>query len=116
MRMNPSGPAPPPTLGVADFGPGLDHVIDVHLNGKVVALVHQSDPLRPILPNLQFAPDDPHTYVFAHGGQTHTRFENMEVGTHEIPDAVVANLLTSVFGGQLRGMSIRMCTCYGNLL
>jgi hypothetical protein len=114
--MTPHSPGQLPMLALSDFGPGLDHVIDVHDNGKVIALLHKDDPVRLILPNLQFPDDDPFTYAFIHGGQSRTRFENAEVGTHEIPVAVVARILTNQFGSQLLGMSIRMCTCYGNLL
>lgn len=111
-------PPPPrllPPLGVGDFGPGLDHVIDVHQAGKVIGLLHKDDPVRPILPNLRFPAEDPYAYVFVHGGRETTRFENLDAGTHEIPDSVVAALL----GGSLtagRGSQVRMCTCFGNLL
>jgi hypothetical protein len=45
-----------------------------------------------------------------------SRFENMRVGTHEIPADVVARLLTAFYGPLLGGMAVRMCTCYGNML
>jgi hypothetical protein len=69
-----------------------------------------------VLPKVSFTPADPYTYVFIHGGEEYTRFENLAVGTHEIPTAVVAQLLLARYGSQLAGMKIRMCTCYGNLL
>jgi len=60
--------------------------------------------------------NDPYTYVFVHGGHEVTRFENMQVGTHEIPDHVVAGLLGNHYTVRLDGMQIRLCSCYGNLL
>jgi hypothetical protein len=105
-----------PQLTAADFGPGKDHVAEPHHNGKIFAIVHKDDPVRLILPNLTFAPDDPYTYIFLHGGQAQTRFENMEYGTHEIPAAVAATLLKNQYGARLNGVGVRMCTCYGNLL
>jgi hypothetical protein len=50
-----------PQLAVGDFGPGLDHVVEIYANGKVFALLHQSDPARQILPHLQFALHDLHS-------------------------------------------------------
>jgi hypothetical protein len=105
-----------PKLAVTDFGPGQDHLVEVFLQGKVVALLHKDDPARQVLPGLQFPGDDGHTYVFVHGGQEETRFENMAIGTHEIPEHVVADLLVRQYGSQLNGMSMRLCTCYGNML
>jgi len=105
-----------PNLGVADFGPGKDHVVDVHQYGRIVAIVHRQDPVCRHLANFWLDPTDPHTYVFIHGGQELTRFENMAFGTHEIPDHVLARLLVNLFGSRLKGMNVRMCTCYGNLL
>src|SRR5262249_26843034 len=77
---------------------------------------HKDDPVRAILPGLRFDPADDRLYVFVHGGQTRTRFENREVGTHEIPDTVIARLLSNRYGALLDGVCVRMCTCYGNLL
>jgi len=114
--MSPPSQGQLPNLGTGDFGPRKDHVVDIHHNGKVIVIVHKDDPVRPIVPNLLFAQGDVHTYVFVHGGQTKTRFENREIGTHEIPEPVVASLLANQFGSRLAGMSLRMCTCYGNLL
>lgn len=105
-----------PQLTFADFGVGQDHVIDVHQQGKVIGIVHKDDPIRPILPHLSFSAGDRYTYLFVHGGQTHSRFENRDVGTHEIPAQVVANILGNKYGGQLVRMMVRLCTCYGNLL
>jgi hypothetical protein len=105
-----------PKLGVSDFGPGMDHVVDIHQNGKIIAIVHKDDPVRPHLANLLLDPNDTHTYVFVHGGQEASRFENMQYGMHEIPDHVVATLLVNQYGSQLDGLSIRMCSCYGNML
>jgi hypothetical protein len=105
-----------PKLGVADFGPGMDHVAEAYHNGRVFAIVHKSDLARQVIPNLRFAMDDPYTYIFLHGGPMVTRFENKAAGTYEIPEDVVAHFLTQQYGSQLEGMSIRMCTCYGNLL
>jgi hypothetical protein len=104
-----------PKLGVLDFAPGKDHLVEICHQGKVIALVHKDDPVRPILPLLQFAENDLYAYLFIHGGQTRTRFENREFGTHEIPDHVVAALLSNQYGSQLDGMSIRVCACYGNM-
>src|SRR5947207_2055418 len=106
--MSPAGGNPFPKLSAADFGPGLDHVVDVEQNGKVIAIVHKDDPVRPYLPNLTFDLGDAYTYVFVHSSDEVSRFENLETGTHEIPNDVVAQLLN--------GMKIRMCTCYGNML
>jgi hypothetical protein len=103
-------------LGLADFGPGLAHVAEAYQNGKVFAIVHQSDPARIILPGLVFAPGDPWLYVFVHGGEEATRFENLRYGTHEIPVAVVAQLLLSHYGAALAGADVRLCTCFGNML
>jgi hypothetical protein len=114
--MTPSASQPLPLLTVADFGPGSDHVADAYHNGKVFAILHKSDPARAILPGLSFAPDDDYVYVFVHGGGDVTRFENLKSGTHEIPAGVVARLLANQYGAALRGMAIRMCTCYGNTL
>ncbi len=114
--MPPSGSQQLPLLTVADFGAGLDHVAETYHNGKMFAAVHKAEPLRLILPGLGFAPTDPYTYVFVHGGKEATRFENAESATHEIPAAVLAYLLSNEFGGWLSGMRLRLCTCYGNLL
>jgi hypothetical protein len=111
--MNPGGL---PKLGVSDFGPGLDHVAEAYQSGRVFAIVQKGDPVRQLLPGLLIDPADPYTYVFVHGGLEVSRFENMPVGTHEIPEAVVAELLVSEYGARLDGMSLRMCTCYGNML
>jgi len=114
--MTPFGPQQLPALRVADFGPGLDHVAEAYLNGKVVAILHKGEPARSILPGLVLAPSDPYTYVFVHGGKEASRFENAESPTHEIPVAVIAQLLLSQLGGQLSGKLFRLCSCYGNLL
>jgi hypothetical protein len=105
-----------PRLGVADFQPGADHVSEAFQNGRVFAIVHKDDPVRQLLANLPLDPNDLHTYLFVHGGQETTRFENMQVGTHEIPDHVIARLLENHYGRMLDGMGIRLCTCYGNML
>ena len=89
------GPRQLPVLRVADFGPGLDHVAETYHGGKVFAILHRGDIARAILPALSFANNDPHTYVFVHGGEEVSRFENMRAGTHEIPAAVVAQLLVN---------------------
>src|SRR5579872_3683495 len=86
--------APLPALSVVDFGPTLEHVAESYQGGKVFAILHKNDPARGILPNLTFSQGDPYIYAFVHGGEEHTRFENMRTGTHEIPVAVVADLLT----------------------
>jgi hypothetical protein len=114
--MAPLVPSQLPKLQVGDFAPGQDHVAESYHNGKVFAILHKDDTARQILPNLTFAAGDPHTYVFVHGGEDVTRFENMQVGTHEIPTEVVAELLKTAYGSNLNGMSLRLCTCYGNLL
>jgi hypothetical protein len=114
--MNPAGSAQLPTLAVADFGPGLDHVAEVHQNGRLFAIVHKNDPVRQHLPVIQLDPNDPYRYVFVHGGQEFSRFENLQLGTHEIPADVVVSLLLTEYGPRLNGLSIRMCVCYGNML
>ena len=111
--MNPSGQLP--LLGVADFGPGCDHVAEAYQNGRVFAAVHRDDPVRRYLPLLDLDPNDPWVYVFIHGGQEFTRFENLRFGTHEIPAAVVATLMRAHYGSALDGLRVRMCTCYGNM-
>lgn len=108
--------APLPALTAADFGATGDHVAEAYQGGKVFAVVHRYDLIRGILPNLRFPSGDSYTYVFVHGGEEITRFENMRTATHEIPVAVVADLLTIEYGGKLTGMNVRMCTCYGNML
>ena len=105
-----------PTLTLAAFGPNQPHVAETHQHGKVVGILHHADPARGLLPDVELDPADPAVYVFIHGGQAESRFENMQVGTHEIPVNVVADLLRKEFRTQLDGMHIRMCTCYGNLL
>ncbi len=105
-----------PKLGVADFGPGRDHVAVAYQNGRIFAFLHKNDPAHQHLPNVPLDPNDPHTYVFVHGGEEFARFENLRTGTHEIPDHVVASLLVQEYGSSLDGMQIRMCTCYGNML
>ncbi len=104
-----------PRLGVADFGPGQDHIVEVYHQEKVIAILHKGDPARQILPALQFPPEDHHTYLFVHGGQEVTRFENLAIGTHEIPEDVVADLLLQQYGSRLNSMCLRLCACYGNL-
>src|SRR5438105_832340 len=101
-----------PTLTVADFGPGRDHVAVSYQNGRIFAILHRNDPAHPHLPHVRLDSSDPHVYVFVHGGEEITRFENGKVGTHEIPDHVVAHLLGQEYGGRLDGMQVRMCTCY----
>src|SRR5438067_167318 len=101
-------PGPLPKLQVADFGPGQDHVAEAYHHGRGFALLRKDDPARVLLPNLTLADDDPYTYVFVHGGVEVSRFENMAIGTHEIPAPVVAHLLLHEYGGRLHGMSIRM--------
>jgi hypothetical protein len=108
--------APLPTLSVSDFGPGKDHVAEAHQGGRVFAILHVGDPARPLLPHLSFAPGDPWTYVFVHGGQEVTRFENLPTGTHEVPAHVVATLLAGHYGPRLATRQLRLCTCYGNML
>jgi hypothetical protein len=114
--MSPGTPGQLPQLGVGDFGPGMDHVVAVFQNDRILAIVHRSDPILGVLPQLVLDPTDPYTYVFIHGGQEFSRFENMQIGTHEIPEFVVVALLVAHFGSQLDGLNIRMATCYGNLL
>jgi hypothetical protein len=108
--------SPLPKLDVSDFGPGLDHLAEAHQSDRIFAIVHKDDPVRPLLANLYLDPADPWAYVFVHGGQEVTRFEDQQVGLFEIPDHVVARLLMGHYGPRLTGMRIRMCTCYGNLL
>jgi hypothetical protein len=105
-----------PTLAVHDFGLGQDHVAIAYQNGKIFAILHKNDPAHRHLAHVYLEPSDPHTYVFVHGGEEITRFENQRIGTHEIPDHVVTGLLVQAFGGSLDGMQIRMCSCYGNIL
>jgi hypothetical protein len=114
--MSSMGLGPLPQLAVGDFGPHQDHVAEASVNDKVFAILHKDDPARAIVPLLRFA-EDPYTYVFLHGGDEVTRFQNLQTNaTHEIPAHVVAGLLTNYYGSQLQGMPIRVCACYGNLL
>lgn len=105
-----------PALTLSDFGPNRVHVVESHRNGRVFSILHHADRARRLLPYVELDPNDAAVYVFIHGGQAVSRFENMQVGTHEVPVNVVADLLRRVFATQLDGMQIRMCTCYGNLL
>ncbi len=115
--MSPSSSTPLPALVVADFAPGLDHVAEAALQDKVFAIMHKNDPARSIIPRLVFAPDDPYVYVFIHGGDLATRFQNLRANaTHEIPASVVAELLRARYGTRLDGLKVRICACYGNLL
>lgn len=107
---------PLPTLSLSDFGPGMDHIAEAHQGGRIFAILHVSDTARPLLPQLALAPGDPWTYVFVHGARDVARFENLEWGTHEVPDHVVATLLASHYGSLLTGRQVRLCTCYGNML
>jgi hypothetical protein len=104
-----SSPAALPNLDVVDFGPGQPHVVVPFLHGQVLAIMHGSDPALQVLPRLQLAAGDPWTYVFVHGGADVTRFENLVLGTHEIPVSVIAALLTQHYGSQLPRLQIRMC-------
>jgi hypothetical protein len=84
--MSPSAPAPLPALGLVDFGPGADHVVEASCQDKVFAILHKYDPARMIIPHLTFAHDDPFVYLFLHGGDEVTRFQNLRANaTHEIP-------------------------------
>ena len=103
-------------LRLPDFAPGQDHVAVAYQKGRIFAILHKNDPAHQHLPNVQMPPGEPHTYVFVHGGEEVSRFENLRTGTHEIPDHVVAQLLLQQYGSSLDGMLIRMCTCYGNML
>jgi hypothetical protein len=111
------GQGPLPTLDVADFGPGQLHVAQAFVQDKVFAILRGDDPALSVLPNLTFAEGDPYLYVFVHGGDEVTRFQNwVDSATHEIPVPVVARLLVNHFGPRLNGALIRLCVCYGNLL
>ena len=114
--MSPPGSGHLPALGFADFGSGQDHAAVAYQNGRIFAILHNNDPAHQYLPSLNLDPNDPYTYVFVHGGQEFSRFENLQVGTHEIPDHVIAQLLIQEYGSQLDGGQVRMCTCYGNML
>jgi len=83
---------------VADFAPGRDYVAVAFQNGRVFAILHASDPALPYLPVVAVDPGDAAVYVFVHGGQEVSRFENLAVGTHEIPDHLVARLLAREYG------------------
>jgi hypothetical protein len=115
--MSGQGPASLPALALGDFGPGLDHVAEEFLHGKAFAILHRDDPARGILPQLVFLAEDPYTYVFVHGGEEVTRFQNLPANaTYEIPAQVVAGLLRAHYGSRIVGMKVRICACYGNLL
>jgi hypothetical protein len=83
--MSGSLPNPLPQLRVADFGTGKDHVAEPYQNERIFAILHVSDLARQLLPNLYLDSSDDYTYLFIHGGQEATRFENLMTGTHEIP-------------------------------
>jgi hypothetical protein len=97
-------------------GPGQEHVAESFQSGKVFAILHKDDPARPHLASLRFDSADDYSYLFIHGGQEVSRFENLKVGTHEIPASVVGQLLANEYGSRLNGLKIRLCSCYGNLL
>jgi hypothetical protein len=114
--MSSPGPLSLPALGASDFGPGKDHVSESYQGGRVFAIVHKDDPVRQYLASLLLDAHDPYAYVFVHGGQEVARFQNTQIGSHEIPFQLVAQLLVSYYGNLLNGMLVRMCTCYGNML
>jgi hypothetical protein len=92
--MSAPGQGPLPSLAVSDFGPGQDHVAEASLNGKVFAILHKDEPARTIVSGLSLAANDTYTYLFLHGGDEVTRFQNLQANaTHEIPPRVVAQLL-----------------------
>ncbi len=105
-----------PTLAIHDFGHGQDDVVIAYQNGRIFAILHKNDPAHRHLPNVHLDTSDPYTYFFVHGGAELTRFENLRIGTHEIPDHVVAQLLVQALDSNLDQLQIRMCTCYGNML
>lgn len=108
---------PLPLLALSDFGPGLNHAAEALCGGKVFAVLRRDDPARVILPHLTFTVNDPYLYLFVHGGDVVTRFQNWtDNATHEIPASVIARLLEIEYGPSLIGASIRACACYGNLL
>ncbi len=105
-----------PTLDVSDFGPGQLHVAQAFVQDKVFAIVRGDDPSLPLLPNLTFPVNDPYLYVFVHGGDVASRFQNHgDFPSHEIPAAVVVELLVNHYGTRLNGGMVRLCACYGNL-
>jgi hypothetical protein len=114
--MSSPGTGPLPTLSVADFGPGQDHVAVAYQGGRLFAILHHQNAAHQYLLQVSLDPSDSCVYVFVHGGAECSRFENLKYGTHEIPAQVVAHLLVQEYGGRLMGMRIRMCTCYGNML
>ena len=106
-----------PILGVSDFGPGALHVAQAFVQDKVFAILRADDPALPVLPNLTFDEDDPFLYVFVHGSDEATRFQNwVDMPSHEIPATVAAEVILNHFGTRLNGAKIRLCACYGNLL
>src|SRR4051794_26260637 len=95
-------PQPLPQLTVNDFGPTQDHVAEAFLAGKVFAILHRADPARAVLPHLRFAVGDPYLYLFVHGGDEVTRFQNWrDKASHEIPALVIACLLENEYGPSL---------------
>jgi len=105
-----------PKLNVADFASGQDHVAISYQNGRIFAILHKNDPAHRFFPHVDFDPNDLHDYVFVHGSQEVSRFENLRFGTREIPVPVVAQLLMREYGNSLQGRELRMCSCYGNML
>ena len=75
--MSPTGHSSLPLLAALDFGPALDHIAEAHQQGKVFVIAHKHDPVRLLAPALVFPGSDPFTYVFVHGGEQVTRFENL---------------------------------------
>ncbi len=113
-----NGPLHPlPQLTVKDFGPTQGHVAEAFLGGKVFAILRRDDPALAILPHLQFPATDPYSYLFVHGGEVVTRFQNWtDNASHEIAASVIARLLEIEYGPSLMGAKVRVCACYGNLL
>lgn len=115
--MNGPGPQQLPRLSVGDFAPGLDHVAEAYQRGKVFAILRRDDPARVLVPSLVFPVDDIYTYLFIHGGDEITRFQNLPANpTHEVPTRVVAALMRQYYGARLSGMFVRVCACYGTLV
>jgi hypothetical protein len=104
-----------PALTLADFGPGQEHRAKSFNQGKVFAILHKNDAARSVLPGL--IPQDDYVYLFLHGGEDVSRFQNLMLNaTHEIPADVVAQLLSKEYGSLVNSLKMRVCACYGNIL
>lgn len=106
-----------PALTLADFDPGSDHVVRTFHGDRVLAILHKDDPALGPGYLAEFRPTDGYHYVFVHGGDEDVpRFQNTRTGaTHEVPVALVVQILQATYGAGLSSLKLRMATCYGHV-